>query len=206
MAIEKKGPLSGKRVAILVENGFEEVELVEPRKALQEAGAETAIVSPAGAKVRSWRRGEWGDAFPVDEPLERAEAGRYDALLLPGGVMSPDRLRVNERARRLVQAFFEQGKPAAAICHGPWTLIDAGVARGRKLTSWPSLAADLRNAGAIWVDAQVVVDAGLVTSRKPDDLPVFCAKMVEEFAAGRRARHAAAAHERPERMEGPKLL
>ncbi|PYQ47597.1 MAG: protease [Acidobacteria bacterium] len=179
--------LAGKTVAILVAHGFEQVEMTEPRRALDEAGARTEIVSPARSRVKGWKHVEWGDTFSVDVPLEEAEAGDYDALLLPGGVMNPDTLRINEDALRFVKAFFSEGKPVAAICHAPWTLIDAEQVRGRTVTSWPSLRTDLRNAGATWVDQEVVVDNGLVTSRKPDDIPAFNRKMLEEFAEGRHA-------------------
>lgn len=181
--------LQGKRVALLVEKGFEEIELTEPRKALLEAGAEADVVSPVKDKVKGWNFTDWGDEVPVDTPLDQADPDDYDALVLPGGVMNPDKLRMNPRAIEFVKAFFQAGKPVAAICHAPWTLIDAGVVSGRKLTSYPSLATDLKNAGAEWVDKEVVVDRGLVTSRNPNDLPAFTSKMVEEFAEGR--------HERP---------
>jgi protease I len=177
--------LSGKRVAILVADGFEQVELTEPRKALQEAGAQTFLISPAPGQVKGWQHTEWGEVFPVDVPLDSADVNSYDALLLPGGVMNPDKLRMNPKAVQLVKAFFDAGKPVAAICHGPWTLVEANVVRGRTLTSWPSLQTDIRNAGGQWVDQQVVTDHGLVTSRKPDDLPAFNQKMIEEFAEGR---------------------
>jgi len=177
--------LNGKRIAILVENGFEQVELTKPKQALEEAGAQTAIISPSGGKVKGWNHTEWGDEFQVDVPLEKAKPNDYDALLLPGGVMNPDKLRINRQALEFVKAFFDTGKPVAAICHGPWTLIDAGVAKGRKLTSYESIQTDLKNAGAQWVDQAVVVDSGLVTSRKPDDIPAFNAKMIEEFAEGK---------------------
>ena len=177
--------LSNHKVAILVADGFEQVELTEPRKALDEAGAKTEIVSPAQGKVRGWKHDHWGDELPVDKPLNQAQADEYDALLLPGGVMNPDTLRRNEDAVTFVRRFFEAGKPVAAICHGPWTIIDAGFARGKRMTSWPSLKTDLRNAGAAWMDQQVVVDQGLVTSRKPDDIPAFNQKMIEEFAEGK---------------------
>jgi protease I len=180
--------LKGKTVAILVADGFEQVEMTEPRRALDEAGAMTEIVSPSEGRVKGWKMKEWGDTFPVDTPLEAARAEGYDALLLPGGVMNPDKLRMNPKAVQFVKAFFEAGKPVAAICHAPWTLIDAGAARGRTVTSWPSLRTDLTNAGAKWVDQECVVDNGLVTSRKPDDIPAFSRKMVEEFAEGRHAR------------------
>lgn len=176
--------LQGKRVAILVDNGFEQEELIRPRQALEAAGAQTQIVSPQQGKVKGWNHTDWGDELPVDVPLEQANADAYDALLLPGGVMNPDHLRRNERALSFVRAFFEAGKPVAAICHAPWTLIDAGVASGRRLTSYPSLQTDLKNAGANWVDEEVVVDNGLVTSRKPDDIPAFNRKMIEEIAEG----------------------
>lgn len=180
--------LSGKKIAILVENGFEQSELIEPRKALDAAGAETRIVSPAGEKVKGWKHKEWGDELPVDVPLEEARADDYDALLLPGGVMNPDRLRQNSKAVDFVRAFFDAEKPVAAICHGAWTLIEAGAVDGRRVTSWPSLKTDLENAGALWVDEEVVVDNGLVTSRKPDDIPAFNRKMIEEFQEGRHAK------------------
>ena len=176
--------LANHKIAIVVENGFEQVELEEPKKALEQAGAKTEIVSPVQGKVKGWKLKEWGDEFAVDRPIQQARSEDYDALLLPGGVMNPDKLRRNENVLRFVRGFFEAGKPVAAICHGPWTLIDAGVARGRRMTSWPSLQADLRNAGVDWVDQEVVVDAGLVTSRKPDDIPAFNKKMIEEFAEG----------------------
>jgi protease I len=177
--------LTGKKVAILVADGFEQVELTEPKQALEEAGAQTQIVSPAPDWVKGWSHIEWGDEFVVNVPLKQAQADDYDALLLPGGVMNPDKLRRNEQALKFVRAFFEAGKPVAAICHGPWTLIDAGVVKGRKLTSYESIQTDLKNAGAKWVDEEVVVDNGLVTSRKPDDLPAFNRKIIEEFAEGR---------------------
>jgi len=176
--------LKGRRIAIVVENGFEQVELTEPRKALDDAGAKTEIVSPAKGKVKGWKSTEWGDEFPVDRPVRDARAEEYDGLLLPGGVMNPDKLRRNEDVLNFVRGFFEAGKPVAAICHGPWTLIDAGMVRGRKMTSYHSIQMDLRNAGADWVDQEVVVDSGLVTSRKPDDIPAFNEKMIEEFQEG----------------------
>jgi len=184
--------LNGKRVAILVADGFEQVELIEPRKALEAAGAQTAIVSPAEGKVKGWNMKDWGEQLPVDVPLNSAKADEYDALLLPGGVMNPDKLRINPKAVQFVKAFFDAGKPVAAICHGPWTLIEAGAVRDRTITSWPSLQTDLRNAGARWVDQEVVTDNGLVSSRKPDDLPAFNRKMIEEFAEGNHAMRRAA--------------
>ena len=182
-SVENKS-LKGKRVAILVAEGFEQVELTDPRKALDEAGAETQIVSPAKGEVQGWKHFDKADRFPVDVPLEHAQPREFDALLLPGGVANPDQLRIIPEAVAFVRQFFEAGKPVAAICHGLWPLIDAGVVRGRKVTSWPSLRADLQNAGANWVDQEVVTDNGLVTSRKPDDIPAFNRKMIEEFAEG----------------------
>ena len=176
--------LRNKRVAALVDNGFEQSELVEPRKALEAAGAKVDLVSPQDTKVKGWQHIKWGDEFPVNRKLQEARADEYDALLLPGGVMNPDKLRANPTAVQFVKNFVQAGKPIAAICHGPWTLIEAGAVRGRRMTSWPSLATDLRNAGADWVDQECVVDNGLVTSRKPDDIPAFNKKMIEEFAEG----------------------
>ena len=180
--------LSGKRVAALVANGFEQVELVEPRKALQAAGATVHVVSPEPDAVRGWNHTEWGDEVRVDKRLEQARAGDYDALLLPGGVMNPDKLRMNPQAVSLVRQFFDDGKPIAVICHGAWTLVEADVVRGLRMTSYPSVKTDLRNAGAEWVDEEVVVDRGVVSSRKPADLPAFNRKMVEEFAEGAHGR------------------
>jgi protease I len=176
--------LSGKKVAVLVENGFEQVEMTGPRDALRDAGAEARLVSPQKSQVRGWKHTEWGDSFPVDVNLADANADDYDALVLPGGVMNPDKLRINTQAIDFIRAFVQSGKPIAAICHGPWTLIEAGAVKGREMTSYPSIKTDLMNAGAKWVDREVVVDNGLVTSRKPDDLPAFNRKMIEEFAEG----------------------
>jgi protease I len=182
------GNLGGKRVAILVAKGFEEVELTEPRKALDAAGARTEIVSPEEGTVRAWSKTDWGDEFNVDRPLNGANPGDYDALLLPGGVMNPDHLRMNDKAVAFARSFVDSGKPIAAICHGPWLLAEADAVRGREVTSYPSLSTDLRNAGANWVDKEVAVDNGIVTSRNPDDIPAFNRKMVEEFAEGRHNR------------------
>jgi protease I len=176
--------LKGKKIAILVENGFEEEELTKPREALDRAGAQTKIVSPAGDQVKAWRHTDWGETFPVDLPLDQANPHDFDALLLPGGVMNPDKLRAKSEAVEFVRTFFDDGKPVAAICHGPWTLIEAGVVEGRKVTSYRSIKSDLQNAGANWVDEEVVVDNGLVTSRQPSDIPAFNRKMIEEFAEG----------------------
>jgi protease I len=183
--------LKGLKVAILVENGFEQVELVEPRKALDQAGAETQIVSPQNKQVRAWKFTEWGDTMSVDVALDKADPENFDALLLPGGVMNPDFLRVQPKAVAFVKAFFDTCKPVASICHGPWTIIETGAARGAVITSWPSLKTDLRNAGAEWVDQEVVVDGNLVTSRKPDDIPAFNAKVNELFSKARKALPAA---------------
>jgi protease I len=176
--------LKGKKVAILVEKGFEEVEMTEPRKALEDAGAETRIVSPQEGSVRAWSDGDWTNEYDVDVPMDAARADDFDALLLPGGVLNPDYLRRNERAVSFVRDFFEAKKPVGAICHGPWMLVEADVLRGRTATSYPSIRTDLVNAGARWVDEEVVVDAGLVTSRKPSDVPAFSRKLVEEVAEG----------------------
>ena len=179
------GTLQGKKVAILVTDGFEQSELLEPRMALDEAGAKTQVVSPAGKKVKGWNHKEWGNEVPVDVALDSAKAEEFDALLLPGGVMNPDQLRMDPKAVEFVQRFTDAGKPVAAICHGPWTLIEAGAVRGRTLTSWPSLKTDMKNAGAIWVDKEVVSDQGLVTSRKPDDIPAFNREMIRMFGEAR---------------------
>jgi protease I len=171
-------------VAILAADGFEQSELLKPRQALDEAGAKTVIVSPAEGEVKGWNDKDWGEAVAVDVALESADPEEFDALHLPGGVMNPDQLRMNPKAVEFVRHFFENGKPVSAICHAPWTLIEAGVVKGRTITSWPSLKTDLRNAGAEWVDAAVVRDGNLVTSRKPDDLPDFNREMITMFAEG----------------------
>ena len=179
------GELEGKRIAFLVANeGIEQVELTEPRKAVEEAGAETELIAPESGQVQAFNHLDKGDEFDVDKTVGDADAGDYDGLVLPGGVANPDNLRTHEDAVAFVKAFFEAGKPVGAICHAPWTLIEADVVKGRKVTSWPSLQTDLRNAGADWSDEEVIVDSGLVTSRNPDDLPAFNAKIVEEFAEG----------------------
>jgi protease I len=184
--------LSGKKVAILVENGFEQVELTSPREALEQAGAETSIVSPQKKEVQGWNHDEKADRFPVDVQMNDADADDFDSLLLPGGVMNPDQLRINPKAIAFVRAFFQAKKSVAAICHGPWTLIEADVVRGRTMTSYPSIRTDLKNAGAVVVDREVVVDNGLVTSRTPADLPAFNAKLIEELAEGKHAGRKAA--------------
>jgi protease I len=179
--------LDGLKVAILVADGFEEVELVKPRQALDQAGAKTTLVSPKEQTVRAWNLTDWSDDYPVDEPLEGTSPDCYSALLLPGGVINPDRLRIIPQAVLFVKSFFVVGKPVAAICHGPWTLIDAGIVSGRTVTSWPSLRTDLRNAGGTWVDREVVVDRNLVTSRKPDDIPAFNREVIRMFGRFRGA-------------------
>jgi len=177
--------LQGKKIAFLTANeGVEQVELVEPLKAVREAGAEAELLAPEAGEVQAFNHLDKGDTFDVDRTVGEADASEYDGLVLPGGVANPDQLRTEPEALEFVRGFFAAGKPVGAICHAPWTLIDAGVAEGRTLTSWPSLETDLRNAGANWVDEEVHVDQGLVTSRKPDDLEAFNAKIVEEFAEG----------------------
>lgn len=176
--------LSNKRVAILATNGFEEVELTSPKKALEEAGANALIVSPKSDTIKSWDTDNWGKDFEVDITLDDADSNDFDALLLPGGVINPDILRMNDNAIKFIRAFFRDGKPVSAICHGPQLLINADVLQGRELTSYPSIKQDLKNAGARWIDNEVVVDKGLTTSRSPEDLPAFNAKMIEEIREG----------------------
>jgi protease I len=176
--------LKGKRIAALVDEGFEQVELTEPKEALEDEGATVDIVSPQESTVKAWEFTDWGDEFDVDVQLEEARAANYDGLLLPGGVMNPDRLRINRQAVEFVREFVTSGKPIAAICHAPWTLIEAGAVNGREITSWPSLQTDLKNAGAVWLDAQVVVDNNLVTSQKPEDIPKFNIAAIEAYALG----------------------
>ena len=178
--------LQGRTVAFLTaQEGVEEIELTEPWKAVQEAGAIPQLIAPESGKVQAFNHLDKSSTYPVDETLENVDPDAYDALVLPGGVANPDQLRTDERAIRFVQEIFAAGKPVGVICHGPWTLVEADLVRGCKLTSWPSLKTDIRNAGGEWVDEEVVVDQGLVSSRKPEDLPAFCAKIVEEFAEGR---------------------
>ncbi|MBI0475607.1 type 1 glutamine amidotransferase [Sphingomonas sp. MA1305] len=177
--------LKGMKVAILVTDGFEQVEMTEPRKALDAAGADTRLVSPNTDQVKAWQLTDWGDTFPVDLPLAEASPDAFDAILLPGGVINPDTLRMNEDAVVFAQAYIDAGKPVASICHGPWTLIETGRLRGRRLASWPSLQTDVENAGAQWVDEPVVVDGNLVTSRKPDDIPAFNREMIALFGRAR---------------------
>jgi PfpI family intracellular protease len=183
--------LKGLKVAILVTDGFEKIELTEPRKALDQAGAETRIVSPKVDRVRSWNFTDWDQDLVVDVQLAQAKPKDFDALLLPGGVINPDALRIQPEAVAFVKSFFDGGKPVAAICHGPWTVIEAGAARGRRMTSWPSLKTDLKNAGADWVDQEVVVDQGLLTSRSPNDIPAFNREIRNLFSSARGRQQAA---------------
>ncbi len=179
------GKLDGKKIAFLVApEGVEQVELTEPWKAVQDAGGAPELISTDSGSIQAFNHLDKGDTFEVDKTVSEADASGYDGLVLPGGVANPDFLRTDEAAVAFARAFFEQSKPVAAICHAPWTLVEAGVLKGRTLTSWPSLQTDIRNAGGNWVDEEVVVDEGFVTSRNPDDLPAFCAKAVEEFCEG----------------------
>ena len=177
--------LDGKKVAILVADGFEQVEMTKPREALDEAGAETKIVSLKSGKIQGMNHADKGDKFEVDLTVNEARPEEFDALLIPGGLYNPDSMRMNEKVLAFSRHFFREGKPVAAICHGPQVLVSADLVRGRKMTSWPAIQVDMRNAGARWVDEEVVVDNGLVSSRKPDDIPAFNTKMIEEFAEGR---------------------
>lgn len=179
-----KVKIDGLKVAILATDGFEQSELFEPKEALEKAGAEVSIVSVKAGEIKGWKHTDWGKSIAVDELVSEANPADFDALMLPGGVINPDKLRIEPEAVKFAKAFVESGKPIAAICHGPQLLIETGVVRGRKMTSWPSLKTDLTNAGAQWVDEEVITDNGLVTSRKPDDIPAFNRKMIEEFAEG----------------------
>ena len=181
------GKLEGKRVAFLATDGVEQVELTEPWKAVEQAGGEPHLLSIKQGEIQGMNHMDKGDTFSVDKLVSEADPTDYDGLVLPGGVANPDFLRMNEDAVRWIRNLFEQGKPVGVICHGPWTLVEADLVRGRTLTSWPSLRTDITNAGGTWVDEECVVDRGLVTSRKPDDLPAFCAKLVEAFKEGRHA-------------------
>ena len=176
--------LQGKNIAILATDGFEQSELTKPKKALEEAGAKTQVVSPQGKKIKGWDKKDWGEEVNVDVTLDSADPAQYDALVLPGGVMNPDQLRMNPDAVKFVKHFFEHAKPVAAICHGPWMLVEAGAVRGRTITSWPSLKTDIRNAGGNWVDEEVVLSNGVVTSRKPDDIPAFNRQIIDLFSKG----------------------
>jgi protease I len=178
------GEIQGKKVAFLLTDGVEQIEYTEPRKAVEAAGGEAQLVSLDPGTIQGFNHLDKGDTFKVDLTVKEADPNDFDGLVLPGGVANPDILRTDQDAVAFVQAFFEAGKPVAAICHGPWTLVEADVVRGRTLTSWPSIRTDIQNAGGTWVDEEVHVDAGLVTSRKPDDLPAFCAKIIEELEEG----------------------
>jgi protease I len=182
------GELDGKRIAFVATDGVEQVELTEPWKAVEEAGGKPELISVEDGEIQGFNHLDKADTFSVDKTASDANAGDYEGLVLPGGVANPDRLRTEEDVVGFVTGFFEEGKPVAVICHGPWTLVEGDLVRGRTLTSWPSVETDIRNAGGEWVDEEVVVDGGLVSSRKPDDLPAFCAKLVEEFAEGRHER------------------
>jgi protease I len=189
--------LQGKKIAIIATDGVEQSELSEPRKAMEEAGATTTLLSPSSeSKIKAWNHTRWGRSFKVDLPITQPRPEDFDALILPGGVMNPDKLRRDPQVLRFVKAFFDAGKPVAAICHGPWTLIDAGVVQGRRLTSYHSIQTDLKNAGADWVDEEVVVDQNLITSRKPDDIPAFNRALIEKLSGRAMSeRRAEAAHE-----------
>jgi protease I len=182
--------LNGKKIAFLATDGVEQVELLEPWRAVENAGGEPVLLSIQPGKIQGFDHLDKGEEFSVDKHVSQAEVADYDGLVLPGGVANPDALRTDEDAVRFVKNFFEAGKPVGVICHGPWTLVEADVVRGRKITSWPSLKTDISNAGGNWVDEEVVVDSGLVSSRNPDDLQAFCAKIVEEFAEGAHAEQA----------------
>lgn len=177
--------LKGRKVAFLATDGVEQVELTDPKKALEQAGATVHVIAPKSGEIKAWKLKDWGDTIKVDKALEETKASDYDALVLPGGVINPDHLRTDPKAVSFVREFANSGKPVAAICHGPWTLIEAGVVKGKKLTSWPSLKTDLKNAGASWVDEQVVLDGNFITSRKPEDIPAFSQKIIEEIADGK---------------------
>jgi protease I len=177
--------LHGKRIAILATDGFEQAELTEPRKALDQAGAKTEVISPKSGEIKGWKTRDWGGTVKVDKTLDQAKPQDYDALLLPGGVMNPDHLRMDPMAVSFVHDFVATGRPVAAICHGPWTLIDAGVVKGKTFTSWPSLKTDLKNAGANWVDQEVVTDGQFISSRKPDDIPAFSKALIEMISEAR---------------------
>lgn len=183
--------LNQRKIAILATNGFEQSELEHPLQALRDAGAEVHVVSPEEGEIKGWDTDDWGRAVSVDRKLSQVTADDYDALVLPGGQINPDLLRVNDEALTFVKAFWSAGKPIGAICHAPWLLAEAGIAKGRKLTSYKSIKTDMMNAGAIWEDSEVVTDQGLVTSRNPNDLPAFCSKLIEEIAEGRHTKRAA---------------
>lgn len=179
-------PLHGMKIAILATDGFEQSELLEPKKALETAGAETEVIAPHSGEIRGWKMKEWGDTVKVDKTLTNARVDDYDALVLPGGVMNPDHLRMDEKAVQFVREFVATERPVAAICHGPWTLVEAGAVKGRTFTSWPSVKTDLKNAGATWVDEEVVVSGQFISSRKPDDIPAFAKALIRMLEENRR--------------------
>jgi protease I len=183
--------LDGKKIAILATDGFEQSELMEPKKNLEKAGAKTIVLSIKPGEIKGWNKTDWGEPVKVDGSVGEAKPEQFDALVLPGGVMNPDKLRMDKSAVAFVKAFVESGKPVAAICHGPWTLIEAGVVNGKTMTSWPSVSTDLKNAGANWVDQEVVVDGNFITSRNPDDIAAF-SKAIVEAVSGRVSHHKAA--------------
>lgn len=187
--------LKGKRIAFLATDGVEQIELTEPWKAVEQAGGTPELISQKSGTIQGFDHHDKGDTFPVDKAVQKADPTEYDGLVLPGGVINPDILRTDEAAMGFVGAFFEQGKPVGAICHGPWSLVETGIVKGRKVTSWPSLKTDIENAGGTWVDEELVIDRGLFTSRKPDDLPAFCKKLVEEMSEGVHAEQRDAARE-----------
>jgi len=182
--------IQGKRIAILATDGFEQAELLEPKRNLESAGAITTVIAPKAGQIKGWAEQNWGQSVNVDQTLDEADPNNFDALLLPGGVMNPDKLRMDERAVNFAKAFNDSGKPIGAICHGPWLLVEADVVEGREITSWPSLKTDIENAGGDWVDREVVADNGIVTSRKPADIPAFSQKLIEEIAEGVQANRA----------------
>jgi protease I len=186
--------LEGKKVAILATDGFEQSELLEPRKALDREGATTEVVSPKTGKIKGWNEKNWGEEVKVDVAVDSARPENYDALMLPGGVMNPDKLRMNPEAVKFVKGFFAAGKPVGAICHGPWMLVESGEVKGRTITSWPSLKTDINNAGGTWVDKEVQVDNGVVTSRKPADIPAFSSKLIDEIANAKPMKAGGAGH------------
>jgi protease I len=181
--------LHGKKIAIVATDGFEQVELTEPKKALETAGATVHVISPKSGQIKGWNHTDWGDKTSVDKTLDEVKAGDYDGLVLPGGQINPDKLRIEPKAVAFVTEFFNSGKPIGAICHGPWLLVEADVVKRRTLTSWPSVRTDIRNAGGHWVDEEVVTDQNLTTSRKPDDIPAFNERLIREFSQVKPARH-----------------
>src|ERR1700733_7395613 len=182
--------LQGKKIAIVATDGFEQVELTEPKKALEEAGATTHVISPKAGRIKGWKFTDWGDTTKVDKTFDEAKPDEYDALVLPGGQINPDKLRMEPKAVAFVTEFFNSGKPIGAICHGPWMLVEAGVLKKKTLTAWPSVRTDIRNAGGHWVDEEVVTDGNLTTSRNPDDIPAFNKRLIQEFSQGKQAHSA----------------